>query len=227
MADYYSVFPEISPESLCDKVVASLKDAFFSGHLKPGDVIVERQLARQMKIGTPAVREALITLQEQGFVQRVANTATYVNRFTVEEVRQLYELRIEFELLALRWAKLRVTEKDLLALEQIVDAMADAGARKNAKEFFERDLDFHRQCWKFSGNKFLERSLEDLVPPLFAFVLNASNATVHESVARQHSRIVDALRNGAEPDFTGGIREILSSFALTGIASMIPHEGSA
>ncbi|MGI8989856.1 MAG: GntR family transcriptional regulator [Bryobacteraceae bacterium] len=218
------LFPEISVESLRDKVVASLKDAFFSGNLRPGDMIVERQLARQMKIGTPAIREALITLQEQGFVQRVANTATYVNKFTVDEVRQLYELRIEFELLALRWAKLRVSEGDLAKLEKIVDAMVEAGIQKKAKEFFERDLDFHRHCWRFSGNKFLTRSLEDLVPPLFAFVLTASDETVHESVARQHSRIVAALRSVPEPEFTNTVRETLSAFALTGISSMISRE---
>jgi hypothetical protein len=38
-------------------MIAALKDAFFSQQLKPGDVIVERQLAQQMNIGSPAVRE--------------------------------------------------------------------------------------------------------------------------------------------------------------------------
>ena len=60
MSKNHAVFAEISVESLRDRVVASLKDAFFSGHLKPGDMIVERQLAREMNIGTPAIREALI-----------------------------------------------------------------------------------------------------------------------------------------------------------------------
>ena len=224
MSPNQTIFAEIAVESLRDKVVASLKDAFFSGLLKPGDMIVERQLARQMKIGTPAVREALITLQAQGFVQRVANTATYVNKFTVDEVRQLYELRIEFELLALQWAKLRVKDSDLAMLDKILDVMAEAGIQKKPKEFFESDLEFHRHCWRFSGNKFLTRSLEVLVPPLFAFVLNASDDTVHESVARQHLRIVTALRSVPEPDFTNVVRETLSKFALEGISSMISRE---
>lgn len=214
------VFPEIAAESLRDKVVATLKDAFFSGSLKPGDVIVERQLARQMKVGSPAVREALITLQEQGFVQRVANTATYVNRFTIEEVRQLYELRIEFELLALKWAKLRIEPHDLELLEGIIESMVQVAREKKAREFFEQDLKFHRLCWRISGNRFLERSLENLVPPLFAFVLNASGDTVKESVARRHSAIVTALRSVPEPEFTNIARETLGSFALAAISSI-------
>lgn len=97
-SDSRAGLPGIVVESLRDKVVASLKNAFFSGQLKPGDTIVERQLAQQLKVGSPAIREALITLQQQGFVQRIANTATYVTSFTMEEVKELYQLRIEFEL---------------------------------------------------------------------------------------------------------------------------------
>ncbi len=105
-------FPEIEPLSLSDRVINALKDAFFSGHLKPGDPIVERELARQMKVGTPVVREALIALQGQGFVRRITNTGTFVTQFTVEEVRQLYTLRIELEVLALQWARPRLTQAD-------------------------------------------------------------------------------------------------------------------
>ena len=67
-------FAETEPLSLSDRVINALKDAFFAGELKPGDAIVERDLARQMKVGTPVVREALISLQGQGFVRRVTNT---------------------------------------------------------------------------------------------------------------------------------------------------------
>ena len=84
------------------------KDAFFSGQLKPGDPIVERELARQMKVGTPVVREALIALQGQGFVRRVTNTGTFVTQFTAAEVRQLYTLRVELELLALQLSLIHI-----------------------------------------------------------------------------------------------------------------------
>ena len=101
-------FPAIEAVSLRDKVLAALKDAFVSGALKPGDMIVERRLAEKMRIGTPAVREALITLEQQGFVRRVANTATYVREFTADEARQIYLLRIEIECLGMLWAKQHV-----------------------------------------------------------------------------------------------------------------------
>ena len=213
-------FPKIQHVTLRDKVVEMLKEAFFSGTLKPGDPIVERQLSRQLKIGTPAIREALFTLQEQGFVRRVVNTGTYVNKFTYDEVRQMYLLRTELELLALRWAKSRVTENDLLALEKAVEGIGEAATPETAQLYYERDLAFHRQCWNLSGNKFLVHSLETMVIPVFAFVLAYSRATVTPHGAREHFQIVNALRHLQEPEFSAVIRNTLSGFALRGISSM-------
>lgn len=220
-------FSEIPVESLCDKVMASMKDAFFSGLLKPGDAIVERQIAQQMGVGSPAVREALITLQQQGFVRRVANTATYVNSFSVDEVRQLYQLRIELEVLAFRWAKPMVKNEDFAVLEGFVEAMAAAAKDKDSREFFEHDLEFHRHCWKLSGNKYLEQSLENLVPALFAFVLNASSESVQEVVAKQHLQIIGALKSAYDPELSSIIRESLNSFAMQAVSSIAERRNQA
>jgi DNA-binding GntR family transcriptional regulator len=224
MPEQSTTFPEIAAESLCDKVVAALKEAFFARTLRPGDQIVERRLASEMHVGTPAIREALVTLQEQGFVQRVANTATYVKKFSIDEVDQLYRLRIEFELLAFGWAKQRAVEADLQALEHLVELMAEAAIQGKAREFYERDLEFHRKCWSLAGNRFLFHSLDKLVTPLFAFVLNASESTVRVDIAREHYTLVNALRRLDDPEFSDAVRGSLSGFALSGLRSMLEQE---
>src|SRR5437588_6977792 len=129
------VFSKLSTVSLADRAINALKDAFFAGRFKPGDALVERELARQMNVGTPVVREALISLQGQGFVRRVTNTGTFVTQFEVEEVRQLYSLRVELEALALQWARTRVTDKDIAELKRLVDSVVEAGERGDRREF--------------------------------------------------------------------------------------------
>ncbi|MEX2263615.1 MAG: GntR family transcriptional regulator [Bryobacteraceae bacterium] len=220
MIDHQVVFAKVAAVTLRDRVVAALKDSFFSGMLKPGDLIVERQVARQMGIGTPAVREALITLQGEGFVQRVANTATYVRRYTVTEVEELYNLRMEIECLALQWAKNRVTEKDLTNLEAITEQMVQATRSGKVREFYELDLAFHRVCWNISGNRFLVSTLETLVVPLFAFVLRENEGGAVEETAKAHLQIVNALRRLEEPEFSTAIRKTLAGFALKGLGLM-------
>src|SRR6202051_4282732 len=132
-------FAEIEPLSLSDRVINALKDAFFAGELKPGDAIVERELARQMKVGTPVVREALISLQGQGFVRRVTNTGTFVTQFSAEEVSQLYALRVELETLALQWARGRVTSEDLDELTRMIEDVVKAGETGDKREFLQKD----------------------------------------------------------------------------------------
>jgi DNA-binding GntR family transcriptional regulator len=182
------VFQEIKPVSLRDRVINALKDAMLSGELKPGDAIVEREVARQMKVGTPVVREALISLQGQGFVRRVTNTGTFVTEFNAEEVRQLYTLRVELETLAFQWARIRVTEADLHELERMVDGIVEAGEREARREFMERDYVFHQRCWKLSGNTYLADTLDRLMAPLVTFVVLASGAPLTASMGRETLR---------------------------------------
>lgn len=206
-------FPEIAPLSLSDRVSNALKDAFFSGELKPGDAIVERDIARQMKVGTPVVREALISLQGQGFVRRVVNTGTYVTRFSDEEIRQLYSLRVELEVIAYQWARTRVSDADLQELRRLVGLVVQAGEAGNRREFLERDYAFHRRCWALSGNTYLSETIDRLMAPLFAFAVVASEAPLTASMGREHYELINALQDLQEPEFTRVVRKTLSGFA--------------
>lgn len=214
-----ALFQQIDAISLTERVIAALKSAFFSGVLKPGDPIVERQIAREMNVGTPVVREALISLKHEGFVCRINNKGTSVTRFDPEEVRDLYTLRIELETLALQWARPRVTESDLDDLKVRIDRLVDAGQRGDRRDFLERDFEFHRCCWKLSGNSFLADTLERLMAPLFSFVVLSSGLPLTASMAREHYTIVEALRSVAEPEFSALVRKTITGFAFRWISA--------
>jgi DNA-binding GntR family transcriptional regulator len=208
------VFDQIATVSLTERVIAALKDAFFTGKLKPGDPIIERQLAREMNVGTPVVREALISLKHEGFVRRVNNKGSYVTQFSADEVRHLYTLRIELETLALQWARPRVTDADLADLTVLADRLVEAGKEGNRSEFLRRDFAFHCHYWKLCGNPFHAELLERLMAPLFAFVVLASDSPMTAAMAREHYVLIDALRSMHEPEFTEVVRKALTGFAF-------------
>ena len=217
-----AVFRPLEDVSLTEGVVAALKDAFFSGTLKPGAVIVERQIAKQMNVGTPVVREALICLKHEGFVRRVKNKGTFITAFDADEVRQLYTLRVELETLAMQWARPLVTKSDVDELQTMVDRLVEAGQQENRREFLERDIEFHRYCWKLSGNPFLVETLERLMAPLFAFVVLASSHPLTAAMGREHYALVEALRSMEEPDFSIVVRKAFTGFAFRWISSAAP-----
>jgi DNA-binding GntR family transcriptional regulator len=213
-----AVFGTIEVVSLTERVTAALKSAFFSGALKPGDVIVERQIAREMNVGTPVVREALISLKHEGFVSRVNNKGTYITKFDAGQVRHLCMLRIELETLALQWARPRVTDGDLSDLKTRVDRLVEAGDRGDRREFLKREFEFHRGCWRLSGNAFLADTLERLLAPQFAFVVLASGTPLTASFGREHYTLIESLRSVEEPEFTALVRKTITSFAFRWIS---------
>jgi DNA-binding GntR family transcriptional regulator len=213
------VFEEIEAVSLTERVASVLKSAFFSGKLKPGDAIIERQIAREMNVGTPVVREALISLKHEGFVRRVNNRGSFVTRFDVDEIRQLYTLRVELETLALQWARPLVTSLELRELRHLVDRLVEAGESGNRRGFLECDFEFHRYCWKLCRNSFLSETLERLMSPLFAFVVLASDLPLTASMAKEHYTLIEALESVPEPEFTTLIRKTLTGFAFRWVSA--------
>ncbi len=203
----------LEPVSTCDRIITSLKDAFFSGQFRPGDAIVERRLADELGVGTPPVREALVILQEQGFVNRVANKATYVTRYTPEEARQAFALRVELELTAFRWAKPLATPEQLDELDRRVESLVAAGKAGEARRFLELDLELHGACWQLSGNRYLAETLHRHMAPLSVFVILASGFKPTGEMAREHYHLVRALRELEEPAFSHEVRRTLTHFA--------------
>jgi len=59
--------------------VASFKEAILSGVIQPGEAIVPSKVAQQLGAGVPLVREALIELEHQGYVQKVPYKGTTVD----------------------------------------------------------------------------------------------------------------------------------------------------
>src|SRR3989442_8604736 len=113
----------IQPKSKKDQVVAAIKEAILSGTIGPGDQIVESRMARELGSGIPLVREALIALEHQGFVQKTPYKGTTVTKLEPKQIQEIFELRVELEALAIQWAKDNVTAEDIKELQRVIERM--------------------------------------------------------------------------------------------------------
>ena len=191
------VFSQLESISKKDRVVALLKEAIVSGNMKPGDAIVETKLAQQLGVGQPLVREALIELEHQGFVQRLAYRGTYVTKLSREDIEQIFNLRIKLEAIAIEWAKANVQAEDLEALRHFVSLMMEAAKEQDIAQFYKNYLAFHRKLWTLSGNRYLVETLERVVAPLFAFFVmkTIKDHLSFEESATSHEKIIAALES--------------------------------
>lgn len=185
----------IQPVSKRDQVVASFKDAILSGIIQPGESIVESTVAQQLGAGIPLVREALIELEHQGYVQKIPYKGTTVTKLEQHEVEKIFRLRVELETLSIDWARENLTPADTEELRGIVASMKDGAQAQDLDKFYRYDLAFHRKLWEISGNEYLVQCLERIVAPLFAFFVMKDRRDRESYLfsAAQHEKIVEAL----------------------------------
>src|SRR6185295_10573705 len=97
--------------------------AILNGVIQPGEPVVESKVAQQLGAGIPLVREALIELEYQGYVQKVPYKGTTVTRLERGDVEKIFRLRVELESLAIEWAKESASPADIEDLRGITEKM--------------------------------------------------------------------------------------------------------
>ena len=118
----------IQPISKKDQVIAAIKEAILSGAIGPGDQIVESRMAHELGSGIPLVREALVALEHQGFVQKTPYKGTTVTKLEPRQIQDNFQLRVELEPLAVEWAKQNITPGDVRELRVLIERMERAAA---------------------------------------------------------------------------------------------------
>ena len=204
----------IQPISKRDQVVRAMKQAILSGTIGPGASLVESKIAQQLGAGVPLIREALIELEHQGFVQRTPYKGTTVTKLSPADVRRIFALRVELEAVAIEWAKEYTTEADLTYLRQTIRRMEDAARDLDLPQFYDCDLAFHRKIWSLSDNPYLVDALERLVVPLFAFFVMKTSRQQKSYVesASMHASIVEALPQKTAAELRKMVKQSLAGW---------------
>ncbi len=221
------VFDRIEPVSKKDRILSTMREAIIQGQMNPGDPIVESKLAQQFNVGQPLVREALIELEYQGFVQRLPYRATHVTKLSRTDIEQAFRIRIELEALAIEWAKPHIKADDLKELRELVKAMKQGARSMNLTQFYENDLAMHRKIWELSGNRYLVEALERIVVPLFAFFLMKTRRIKDSYVesAMMHERIVEAIPTMDAAELRQLQINTLGEFKGEMLTKLLPEDG--
>lgn len=169
------IFKTVESVSKKARLVETLKNAILAGRLVSGESLVEGRVARELGVGLGVLREALIELAHQGFVQRTPYSGTRVTTLTDDDARHIYDLRIALEPLAFDRAAPNISGQPLTELKKIAERCQTAYRDQDLVREFQHQLAFRQLVWALSGNDYLVRVLEHVVPPLFALYLIRSS----------------------------------------------------
>jgi DNA-binding GntR family transcriptional regulator len=143
-----------------ERVLATLRQDIIAGHLRPGDRLVERELAERFGISRVPVREAIRALVAEGFVHFETPRRTVVRRLTPNDVRELFELREALEVYAAGLAATRATPEDLAEVAELLDRAAAATEAGDAEVITDINSRLHDSIVTIAGNTLLTAALE-------------------------------------------------------------------
>ena len=172
---------------LRDVVFENLREAILEGRLRPGQRLMEVQLAEQLGVSRTPVREAIRKLELEGLVIMLPRKGAYVANMSLKDVIDVLEIRASLEGLAASLAAQRMNSDDIKKLEKI------------AKEYEKsiKDSEFHECIFKATNNKKLHHLINSLWEQVYRFrVTYISDYGSSLSIINEHKLILDAIKKG-------------------------------
>ncbi|MEL7184178.1 MAG: GntR family transcriptional regulator [Pseudomonadota bacterium] len=188
---------------------ALILDAIDRGTYRPGDRLVESELAETFGVSRTPVREALQRLETQGLLTRDGRSLI-VASLSHDQMAELYAVRAELEGLAARLAAQHAAPEEIQVLRAMVEE--DQALIGNPDALSRANRRFHGQIHLASHNQFLLQQLQ-IVHRFMALMATTSLAAEGrgETALAEHAEIVDAIaaRDGERAART--LREHLST----------------
>ncbi|GAA2288610.1 GntR family transcriptional regulator [Streptomyces kunmingensis] len=138
-----------------ERVLATLRQDIIGGRLRPGDRLVEREVAERFGVSRVPAREAIRALLAEGFVTFETPRRAVVRTLTRTDVTELYELREALEVYAAGLAAERARRGDLAQLEELLDRAARATREGDDETIADINSLFHDRLLAMAGNGLL------------------------------------------------------------------------
>lgn len=181
-------------QPLRDLVFEALRDAIIKGTLKPGERLMEVQLAEELGVSRTPVREAIRKLELEDLVVMIPRKGAYVSGISLKGIADVFEVRAAVEALAAGLAAERITAEELEELERILVKKAEIIEANDLDRLVEIDTLFHECLYQASRNGKLVQIINNLSEQIHRFRSTslASPGRMKEAL-EEHRKIVEAI----------------------------------
>jgi len=206
-----------------DAVAARLRRAIMSGQYAAGTRLRQADVAEQFGVSTTPVREAFVSLVQEGFLTVDAHKGVMVRQPDVAELHELYEIRLALEPLATGMAAKRITDEDLADLDEIVEEMRELASQPATEEQHSvLNSRFHARIYSIAGRPRLSELIMGLRAQSGVYIRMFPVDIVARGISdEQHAAIVEALRSRSSRRAERAMREHLR-FNVSHIAKQLP-----
>lgn len=146
----------LAKATLRSRIKDHIQQQIADGVYRPGDRIIETQLARELNVSQSPVREALLELSISGLLEEVPYSGTYVRRLSPEDILDIYDSRAYIEKYAAERAATLITDEQLQELRDILTAM-EACTDHDYSHYSMLDIQFHSIIFDAANSPSLKR----------------------------------------------------------------------
>ncbi|PAB56309.1 GntR family transcriptional regulator [Anaeromicrobium sediminis] len=179
---------------LRDVVFDHLRNSILNGELKPGERLMEVQLAQQLGVSRTPVREAIRKLELEGLVVMIARKGAYVADLSVKDILDVIEVRSVLEGLAASLAAVRMNGEDVDELKEISNKFKACFEAKDTDGMIEHDRKFHECILKSTRNSKLIQINQGLQEQIHRFrIIYFSEYSQAKGLLSEHEQILNAI----------------------------------
>jgi DNA-binding GntR family transcriptional regulator len=204
------VTPSPAREPASIMIAKRLEEDIVLGRRQPKERLIEQDLSDLFQTHRGDVRLALFELEKKGLVERIPNRGALVRGLTPLEVKEIYAVREELEVMAVGIIPFPVGNKDIERLEQLQRRHAAAIVAGDLLNVFYSNLSFHQALFGLCGNACLIETIELLAQKVYG-IRSYANAFPEslDGARRDHLDMIKALRASRRDDLVALTRRHL------------------
>ena len=201
---------------LRDVVFNTLRQAILRGELKPGERLMEIQLANKLGVSRTPIREAIRKLELEGLVLMIPRKGAEVAEITEKSLKDVLEIRRALEDLAVRLACEKITKEELKELKKAGDDFKKVLKSQDITEVAEADVRFHDVIYMATDNPKLIQLLNNFREQMYRFrVEYLKKAEVRPQLLAEHDEIIRYITEGNKEEASRVVTRHIENQALT------------
>lgn len=211
--------------SQVERVYDALKKRIIKQDIKPGEYLDENSLMKDMGVGRTPLRQAVLLLKNENFIEGQPNKTPYIKEFSLDDVKELYEALAILEKNIVYLAAIRISDQELqkilrvqkdhdIIIEKMRHKLDPKTLERVGWEFTDLNFEFHRLIAKASNNRFLYKMHQNIRSQAerysyITFLPKLSNECgkneYYLDISKQHHEIIKCLKNRDK----GGIGDVI------------------
>ncbi|MCM1283061.1 MAG: GntR family transcriptional regulator [Muribaculaceae bacterium] len=200
---------------LRDVVFHTLREAILRGDLKPGERLMELQLASKLGVSRTPIREAIRMLEQEGLAVTMPRRGAEVAKMTLKDMEDVLEIREVLDELAVKSACARITAEQLQRLSVVNQQFESSTGTGDVKMIAEADETFHDVIYEATGNPKLVAMLNNLREQMYRYRIEyVKDPRNYPVLIREHEAILQGLKDRDVEQSVSAMQEHVTNQAL-------------